>query len=185
MPPVWQGINTETPNRLILDAGALYRDYGEAGQQLIGATRGGAVFTVEKEDRDIEVDGGGRGSIKNLIRNIRYMARLEAELLEMSLQTFLDLTRGTAVSDGTHHTITPSVDIADADFYTNISLVAEVKGSTDPIILKLENALHKGEWSITTEDQNEGVLPVRFEAHYDPADLSAVPFKIDTPIQMS
>lgn len=185
MPPVWQGINTETPNRIVLDAGALYRDYGEAGQDLIGATRGGAVFTVEKEDRNIEVDGGGRGPIKNLIRNIMYVARLEAELLEMSFQTFLDLTRGTAVSDGTHFTVTPSVDIADADFYTNISLVAEVKGSGDPIVLKLLDALHKGEWSITTEDQNEGVLPVRFEAHYDPADLSAVPFRILVPTQMS
>lgn len=183
--PVWQGINTETPNRLVLDAGALWRNYTLTSKTLIGATRGGAVFTVEKEDRRIEVDGGARGPIKNLIRNIMFVGRLEATLIEMSLQTFLDAVRGTAVSDGTHFTITPSIAIADADFYTDISLVAEMKGATDPMILQLNDALHVGEWSINTEDQNEGGLTVRYEAHYDPTDLSIVPFVVKLPIQAS
>jgi hypothetical protein len=184
-PPVWQGINTKTPDRLELDSGALYRDYGLSTQDLIGATRGGAVFTVEKEDREIEVDGGGRGPIKNMVRNIRFVARLEATLLEMSLQTFIDAVRGTVVSDGTHFTITPGIAIAAGDFYTNISLVAEMKGATDPMILMLNDAMHVGEWSVTTEDQNEGVLPVRYVAHYDPTDLSIVPFVVKVPIQVS
>ncbi len=183
--PVWQSISANTPTRLILDAGAAYRDYGLGTQELIGATRGGSVFTIEKEDRRIEVDGGGRGPIKDLIRNIVFIARLEINLIEISLKTFLEITRGTATSDGTHFTITPSVVIASADFLTNIALVAEVKETADPLIIKLLRGLHVGEWSITTEDQSEALLPVRYEAHYDPADLSAVPVEILTPISTS
>lgn len=179
------GINTNTPDRIVLDAGAFYRDYDEAGQELVGATRGGGTFTVEINKREIEADGA-RGPIKGMRRTVRHTARLEFTLIEISLQTFIDLMHGEVTSDGTHHTITPSNTIADADYYTNVAWVGDVQGQADPIIITLLNALvGNGDWSITVEDQNEGELSVVAEAHYDPTALNTVPYTVQTPVGVS
>jgi len=178
------GINTETEKRLVLDAGAIYRNRGETDEELIGATRGGATFTVEREDRDIEVDGA-RGPVKGLKRTITHTARLEVTLIEVSEQTFLDLTRGTSSSDGTHLTFTPGNDITSGDFYMNIALIAEVMGTDDPIELRLLNSLAAQEWDIATDDDDEGEVSITFEAHYDPANLDDPPYRILLPTTAS
>lgn len=174
------GIGANTENRLVFDAGALYKEYGGGGELLIGATRGGATFTVERDMREIEVDGA-KGPIKGLRRVVRETARLEVELLEIALQTWLDLVRGSEVSDGTHNDITPALAIVSGDYITTLDLVADVSGSGDPMILTLENALYDGEWSFTTVDKDEGRLAVTFMAHYDPANVEVLPYGIKWP----
>ncbi len=181
---VWQSVNAATPGRMLFDAGALYRDYGLGGQELIGATRGGASFTVDRDDREIEVDGV-HGPVKGLRRTIRLTAKLEVTFVEMSLQTFTDLTRGTITSDGIHKTITPDIQIVAGDYYANIALVAEVGTETAPAILRLKNAMAMGEWDITTNDNDEGELTVTFEAHFDPAALDTIPYDILWPVAAS
>lgn len=178
------GITSATEKRIVLDAGAFYRDWSETSEELVGATRGGAVFTVEREDRDVEVDGA-KGPIKGLKRTIMHTARLELTLVEVSQQTLIDLTRGSEVSDGKHRTVAPSNDIASGDFYTNMALVAEMMNTDDPIVLKLLNALPAQEWSVTTEDQDEGEIDVTVEAHYDPTTLNTPPYTILLPINAS
>lgn len=178
------GITSSTEKRLVLDAGAIYRGWGETSEELIGATRGGAVFTVEREDRDSEVDGM-KGPIKGLKRTVRHTARLEVTLVEISRQTLIDLTRGSEVSDGTHMTFTPTNDIASGDYYTNISLVAEMMNTSDAIVLKLLNSLAAQEWDVSTEDQDEGEISVTFEAHYTSGSLDDPPYRILLPIAAS
>ncbi len=182
---VWQSVNAATPGRMLFDAGALYRNYGEgASEDLIGATRGGASFTVDRDDREIEVDGV-HGPVKGLRRTIRLTAKLEVTFVEFSLNTWRDLLRGDAASDGTHFTITPGLQIFDTDYYTNIALVAEVGVESDPCIIKLLDAMITGEWDITTNDNDEGEISVTFEAHFDPADLDTIPYTIEWPVAAS
>lgn len=178
------GITANTEERLILDAGAVYRDYGEAGQELIGATRGGAQFIVERDDRNIELDGP-KGPVKGLRRTVMHTARLTVTLVEMSQQTFLDIMRGTVVSDGTHRTVTPDSEIVAGDYYTNIALVAEVIDTTTPCILTLLNAMQAGGWTISTEDKDEGELEVTFDAHYATSDLDTPPYTVAWPVNAS
>lgn len=178
------GITANTEERIEVDAGALYRDYGTGGQELIGATRGGAEFTIMKEERDIPVDGA-KGPIKGLKRVVQHTAKLTFTLIEVSQQTMLDLTRGTAVSDGTHRLITPDNAIVAGDYYTNIALVGEMLDTTDPIIITLLNALVEGEITFTTDDQNEGELQVTVMAHYTTADLATPPYTIELPVNAS
>lgn len=178
------GISSNTEKRLILDAGAFYRNYGETDEELVGATRGGATFTVEREDRDSELDGM-KGPIKGLKRVVRHTARLEVTLVEVSQQTFLDLTRGSETSDGTHRTVTPDNDIDSGDYYTNMAIVAEMMNTSDPIILKLLNALPSQEWDISTEDQDEGEVSMTVEAHYTNSSLDDPPYRILLPVSAS
>lgn len=187
MPVQTTGINALTPNRIVVDAGAIYRNYGEASQQLFGATRGGATFTVNREDRQIEADGI-RGQVKGLKRVIEHSPQLEFTLVEMSLDTFLELTRGTATLDATggFHRIVPSNDIALSDYLINIALVGRVMNTNTPVVIILYNALQEGEWSITTADEDEGTLGVTFVGHYDSATGdSAPPYEILWPVAAS
>lgn len=180
----WIGFDSGTPDRLIFGAGAVYRDYGEPGENLIGATRGGATFNVEREDREVEVDGA-KGPIKGLRRIISHSATLEVTFLEMTRDLFLDLTLGTATSDGTHDTITPANNIKDSDYFTNIALVGNVSGSSDEVVLLLKNGLPGNEWDIETGDEDEGQLSVTFESHYDPSSLDTPPYEIKWPVAVS
>lgn len=180
----WMGVSANTPGRLVLDAGAIYRNYGEAGEELVGATRGGSTFNVDREDREIEVDGTF-GPTKGLRRVIRYTANLEITFVEISQQLFVDLTRGSATSDGTHRTITPDKDILDSDYYTNIAWVGEIKDEATEMVIKLKNAIATNEWDISTDDDDEGEVSATFEAHYDPSNLESVPFEIMIPVSAS
>ena len=45
----YHGVTTETVKRLFVDAGAVYVNYDEPDERLLGATRGGNTFTIEQE----------------------------------------------------------------------------------------------------------------------------------------
>lgn len=184
------GITANTILRMVFDAGALYRDWGEVGEELVGVTRGGSTFNVTREDREAEFDGK-RGPVKGLRRTVGHTAMLETTLVEMSLNTFLELTRGTAVSDGEHYTITPTNIIADSDYLTNVALVALSSATAGlpagkPTVLKLLNALSIDEWAISVDDINEGELTTKWAAHYDSViGFTTPPFEVLVPVAAS
>ena len=176
------GVTTNTSSRLVLDAGALYLDYDEGGQALIGATRGGATFTVEQEIREIEIDGA-LGPIKNLRRITRAVPKLTCTLLEMTLAQFKRMIPASAsTSSAPHDVITRITNVlAAGDYLTNVAIVAEMSGQTNPVIVKVKNALFTGPFSLTTTDQDEGTIPVEVEGHYLDTDLDTEPWEIKFP----
>lgn len=178
-------IGPNTEGRIQFDAGALWRNYtdGSSGGVRVGATRGGATFTVDKEDRMAEIDGM-LGPIKGLRRPIRITATLEATLVEISEQTWANALRGTSSSDGTHFTITPDSDIVDADYLDNIALVADTSDGEDCILI-LKNPLVSGEFDLSTDDEDEGQMSLTWEAHYESATATTPPFEIKWPVGMS
>lgn len=177
-------IGPDTAGRIVFDSGALWRNYDETGEERVGATRGGATLTVEKDDRMAEVDGM-LGPIKGLKRPVRYAASLEATIVDISETTWVNALRGSSSSDGTHFTITPDSEIVDADYLTNISLLAQVSGSSDDCIVKLKNPLISGEFDFTTDDEDEGQLSLTWEAHYKDATATTPPFEILWPVAAS
>lgn len=176
------GITTNTTNRLVLDAGALYIDYDGGGQALIGATRGGATFTVEQEIREIELDGA-LGPVKNLRRITRSVPKLTVTLLEMTLAQLKRVLPASASStSGDFDVITRITNvIAAGEYLPNIAIVAEVSGQSNPVIVKVKNALFVGPFTLTTTDQDEGVLPLEVEGHYLDSDLDTEPWEIKWP----
>ena len=125
-------------------------------EQFLGATRGGSAFTVMREDREIELDGT-RGPIKGLKRTIMHTATLAVTLIELSEQTWLDITRGTATAGTKHNIIVPDNAILSSDYYDTIALVAEVQNAEEnamgtdadrgACIILLKNAMIDGEVS--------------------------------------
>lgn len=93
------GISKDTPDRIFVDAGAVYLDYGLSTQRLLGATRGGNEFNLNREIRDIEVDGA-RGSVKGLRRRTVCRPQITCNLIELSLDNLLKAIAGANRADG-------------------------------------------------------------------------------------
>lgn len=184
--PTSTPITATTPNRIVFDAGAFYKSW-DAAPVLIGATRGGAVVEFDREDREIEVDGL-KGATKGLVRPIRTDVRLTVTFLEISNALFKELLRQIVLTSdpGVYKIATPDLTIANADYASNYALVATVSGGAANCVFVLKNGLSRGAWNLTTEDRNEGTLgPCVFQAHYDPAATTTVPFEIRWPIGAS
>lgn len=182
------GITANTYKRLIIDSGAVYKNYGESGEVLLGATRGGSTFTVESEQRVMEVDGA-IGDVKGDKRIVRHVASLAVNLIEISKDALLMALPGAIAADypvapatATHDLITQAADLTDSNYLTNITIVGNTTmGVSKYIILKLSNALADGNLEIAMADKEESVVAVTFKAHYLPTDLDTRPFQIYWP----
>jgi hypothetical protein len=182
------GVTSNTYKKFVIDSGAVYINYGESGQALLGATRGGNTFTIETEYREMPADGA-KGPVKGSRRITRVDASLTVNLLEMSATNIERILTGSAVADypvapgvKTHDSITRTLQVADADYFTNIALVGEVTGnSTYPAVFLLKNAISDGNFEIALTDAEEGVLAITFKAHFLPSTMDSEPWEIRFP----
>jgi len=87
------GLSAKTPERIFVDAGAVYLNYGLSGEELLGATRGGNEFNLNRVIRDIEVDGV-KGSTKGLRRVTEVRPQITCNLIELSLDNLLKAIAG-------------------------------------------------------------------------------------------
>jgi len=179
------GITANTPNRLIFNAGAVYKNYGGGTQQVLGATRGGARFVVEEDMREVEIDGV-RGPIKGLRRPTRIVARLEVTFLEVTQELIEKLIRTTTRTTDTigavdYHKYTPDQDVVDADYWQNVALVADSQTDGEPYVVKLLYPLSDAGWNINTADNDEGTIDVSFTAHFSAATATTVPYEVYIP----
>lgn len=119
------GLNVDTPDRIFVDAGAVYLNYGLPSERLLGATRGGNEFNLNREIRDIEVDGV-RGSVKGLRRRTVCRPQVTCNLIELSLDNLLkaiagansEETKATAVVDAEYLGVgSAEIDEFTADHY--------------------------------------------------------------------
>ena len=60
------GFNEKTMEHLLLDAGAIYKNFGESDQARVGATSGGNEFDAKADIRQIAVDGVKAKNAKGL-----------------------------------------------------------------------------------------------------------------------
>lgn len=175
------GVTTETTKHFVIDAGAVFVNYGEPDERLLGATSGGNSFTVEQEIRVIEIDGV-RGPLKGARRIVSVSPRLTVNLLEMTAENIALALAGSSITDETDHdSITREGSIVAADYVKNVALVGDISGTSDPIVIIVENALSDGEFSIEATDREEATVELQFTGHFDPADLDHEPWEIRFP----
>ena len=179
------GITTETVKRYYFDEGVLYKNYDfDTGiGTLMGATRGGVSFTVDRDIKETQ-PAGTLGKTKGFRRIIQDNAQITANLFEWTDAQFLTALPG-CVSEvsGSYKKITCSRDILDADYIDNITLVVK-KSNGSVARFAIFNALADEGLEISTTDEDESVPSVTFSAHYDPnGDLDIRPYRIDDPTE--
>lgn len=176
------GYTSATPNNLLIDSGALYKNYGLENESLIGCTSGGNEFDITVKTRDVKADGV-KGSAKGLKFITDVEVTLKTNMLEITediLKTALLATVDTA-SNSDYDVITGKTYIADSDYLENIALVGKLSGSQKPVIIILKNALASEGLKFKTEDDKDNVLPVTFVGNINPETPDILPYEIRYP----
>ena len=171
------GITADTYKKFIIDSGAVYTGFtGFASLgTLLGATRGGSSLVIEQEIKDMEVDGA-RGPVIGSRRITMVKATLTVNFIE---HTLAGLKRALVGSDSAAFetdwdAITRDLVIADADFLTDVTIVGQVSGEpADAMAIQLKSVIADGNFELSFEDKEEGVIAMAFTAHFDPADLGS------------
>lgn len=179
------GITCQTTQNLIIDSGAVYINYGESNQRLLGATRGGNSFTVEQEIRTMEFDGV-RGQMVGSHRLLGSIPKIMANIVEWEWQTFLDILPGATKANigGTHYRITRSIKtLVDSDYLTNVAIVGECTASdTNLVVCGIYKAIQLENVEFPFNDKDETVASVTFSGCTSCSDLETEPFWIDYPV---
>lgn len=176
------GYSANTPKNLLIDSGALYKNYDVIGKEaLIGATSGGNEFVVNVKTRDVKVDG-----VKGLQKGLRFITDVEITLktnmLEVTTEILTMALLGTADITGLEYdVITGKTSIEDADYIENVALVGRISGSLLPVIVILKNVLNTDGLKFKTEDDKDNVLPITFTAFSDPTTPTVLPYEIRYP----
>lgn len=195
------GITNKTPKRLLLDAGAFFKNYdmetdtfdeAVTAGKLLGATKGGGSFSAVPAIRQIEIDGI-RGSVKGLKVLDSWEVKIGANIVEVSADTLL---LALAISDktvGIDNTTTGGADltgydvisgrnnILDTDYIENITWVGTLSGSNKPVIIQVLNAMNEKGLELSFEDKTEGVVETEFMGNFDFENPDKVPFNIYYP----
>jgi hypothetical protein len=165
------GVTTSTVERFLIDAGAVYLNYGLGDERPLGATRGGSTFAIEQEVREMEIDGLP-GPLKGARRFTSRMARLETNLVEQGYQNLMLALPGSAQSlVSNHRVIKRDRNLLLTDYVTNVALVGEVLGKTNRAIFIVKNVISVDNLEMGTSDDDEVVLTLNLTAHFNAADI--------------
>lgn len=187
----YSGYTEKTPENLLLDAGAFFKDFDveadtfdtavKAGK-LVGATKGGGEFSAVPAIRNVEVDGV-KGRAKGLELLDAWDVYLKANVLEVTEETLKNALCSSVVDAATNekYTIIKGKNAIElADYIDNVTWVGTISGSNEPVIIQVKNALNTEGLKLTVADKNEGVVPMTFYGHYAD-DLNEPPFAIYYP----
>lgn len=163
-------------NKVQIDSGLIYANYGESNEELIAPTRGGGEFSVKPTVRDIEHDSK-RGKEKGLQVVESIEASLKVTTIGASQDTIamalLDsTTSGDALVNGAVGVI-PSTK-----YLTNVTMFAKLIDGTYKKIT-LYNALHEGAFTLGAKPKAEGEIALEFNAHFDPNNTSTLLYKVE------
>lgn len=190
-PKVFSGFNEGTAEKLLLDAGAFFKNF-EVGtdtfesavtaKKLIGATSGGGTFSMVPTIRKIEIDGV-KGAAKSLEVIDEWVITLMANIKEVSTETIALALGATTVENGPtgYKTIMAKNYIEDSDYLDNVVWVGKLSGSDTPVIIEVLNAISLGGLTLNMADKSEGLIPTTFTGHYDASDLDTPPANIYYP----
>lgn len=175
------GFTPNTPNNLLIDAGAVYKNYGLANEALIGATSGGNEFAIAVKTRDVKVDGL-KGTVKGLTRIISTDVTLKVNMLELTTDILKMALMGVVDSTGADYDIiTGKTEIALTDYIDNIAIVGRLSGSLKPVVIILKNVLSSDGIKFSNKDSTDNILPVTFTASIDPNTPTVSPYEIRYP----
>lgn len=178
------GFNPKTKNHLLLDAGALYKNFNLPDQARIGATSGGNELDIKLKIRQIKVDGVKAANAKGLEVIDDITTTLKCKFLEVTEETLKSalIADVDTASDSNYDIITGKTIIEDSDYIKNIAWVGTISGKpSKPIIIVIDNALCLDGLQLKAEDSKDNVLDVTFTAHADPTKPQDLPYHIYYP----
>ena len=191
MPKVFSGFTATTAEKLLLDAGAFFKNFtvgtdtfdsAVTAGKLLGATQGGGTFSAVPTMRRIEIDGV-KGAAKGLQVIDEWVVTLMANIKEISEDAIVTALATGVAADGPtgYRLIEANNYVQETDYIDNITWVGKLSSTDTPVVIQVLNALSTGGLSLTMADKAEGLIPITFTGHYVADNLDNPPFKIYYP----
>lgn len=187
------GYTDKTSKRYVINAATVYTgvkfEEGKFTGDLHGATSGGVTLTIEQEYRDIEVDGISHVKVKGnkVLENANgtitaNMKEITAETIRRSLNGSIKDASADEAPEG-YKIIESKRYLEDEDYLENIAIAGRLSGTSQPVVVILDNALCTSGLEMATEDNNEAVIEQTYEAHATEEQLNSdeMPWRIYYP----
>jgi len=173
------GIESGTYGKLLLDSGALYKNFTDFDNLgiLIGATRGGAVFTRTPEYKDLKYEGIP-GQVAGQKQLVGEKVTLDVSIISFDTDNLRLAIPNAIISNfGSDHRQLTGAEWDDLGVHTltNIALVAQLSGHDEPVALVIDNPLCENDLTFGLKDKAEVVSKWVFSAFYTEAGGFAVP----------
>lgn len=194
----YSGYNGKTPDKLLLDAGVLFKNFivgtdtyksAKAAGKCLGATQKGTEFSAKPTYRRMEIDGvHTRTKGDTLIDS--WDVYLKTTLVEMTaenLRRALGAADIDTESNESYDIIKGRDTIQDEDFEENITFIGNILGEAEPLIIQVFNAFHEGGLTFSAEDKNNAGVECQFygylddDVYDDPDEEIVPPFEIYRP----
>lgn len=161
---------------LLLGEGVYIADYGEVGETVVGATRGGGKIEIDKIIRSMPYDGS-YGENKSLRRYERYVPRIIATILKNTYEVLNFAMPVTVTEETNYRDIDFRLNIEDTDYLTNIAFVGKKLGGQSCIII-IYNPLNDGNISFDFKEKDEVTTEMQYTAHYDRTTPTTPPIEV-------
>lgn len=188
---ILNGLRADSAKNFQLDAGMLVKNITDFSDittgDLLGATSGGGSFTAVPEMRNMfeDIDGArGKYAEGDVIDN--WETKLTATLKEVTKENIAsalvacDMVTNSEAG-ATHDMIQARNEIKDTDYIDNICWCGTLKGSTEPLIIELKNAINEKGFELAFTDKGTGGIAVEFAGRFKLANPTDVPFTIHYP----
>lgn len=194
----YSGYNGKTPDKLLLDAGVLFKNFqvgtdtyksAKAAGKCLGATQKGTEFSAKPIYRRMEIDGvHTRTKGDTLIDG--WETYLKTTLVEMTAETLRRALGAADIdteSNESYDIIKGRDTIQDEDFEENITFIGNILGEDKPMIIQVFNAFHEGGLTFSAEDKNNAGVECQFygylddDVYDDPDEEIVPPFEIYRP----
>lgn len=161
-----------------IDHGMVFLDYGLTSQRFLAPTRGGGEFHASVEMRDIEFDGKV-AKTKGAQVIDGNAATIKVTLLNMTQENLRLALPGVLAKSGKDGEITsPETGvIADENYLHNVTVFGKtLDGKYKKFVIN--NPMSEGELGVTMQQKAEGELEVEFTAHDSIDELGSDLWKI-------
>lgn len=155
-------LTLEQIEKIVMDTGVVYVNYGLGGERTLAPCRGDNTFSVEAEIREVEVNGL-KGKTKGLRRKIAENATLEVNLMDLSLENLKMALPGSRLVE---NKLTNGWTIKSTDYIDNVTLIGKDMGDNYKKVT-INNALMDESLSVAMNEDAESVIKLVFSAHYD------------------
>jgi len=164
------GIVSDTYDKFILDAGAIYTGFTAPATPgtLLGATRGGASFKRVPKYVDTPYEGIA-GQVVGQKHLVGVKVTLDVNIISFDKDNLaLSIPNSTvsAPSGGFVQISETEWDPAAVHTLTNIAILAQISGSGSPVAIVLDNPISEKDLSLNFKDKSETVAKWIFSAFY-------------------
>lgn len=188
------GFHQGTPERLQLGAGIFLKNFSldgissaqvlkqkiaqavQEGSCVMGATRGGGMFSCAPMLRSMEADGLRAPFVGSTV-NDGWIVKLKGTLLEITPENIASALACATVSHNGNLTVVQARnELTQDDYIPRLCWIGDTaKGA---VLIELTGAVNLRGVAFTFHDRREGELPFEFQAHAEACDQDTAPFRM-------